>query len=102
MIDFPEGFGNRLVTEAAFASAGLEWRVSIEVPDIKNVAGFLRHGLGIAFLPAHLVPPDPGLRAIPVAHPAMNWTFALATARARPVSAAARALISLIEEVSPS
>lgn len=96
MIDFPEGFGNRLVTEAAFASAGLEQRVSIEVPDIKNIAGFLHHGLGIAFLPAHLVPEDPDLCAVPVDHPAMNWRLALATAKARPVSAAARALISLL------
>lgn len=97
-IDFPEGFGNRLVTEAAFASEGLEQQVSIEVPDIRSVAGFLRHGLGVAFLPAHLVPAGADLHAIPVEHPQMTWNLALATAKARPASAAARALISLIDE----
>jgi DNA-binding transcriptional LysR family regulator len=98
MIDFPEGFGNRLITEAAFAAAGLEQRVSIEVPNINIVSGFVRHGLGIAFLPAHLVPDEGDLRAIPVDGPEMTWDFALATAKARPPSAAARALISLVDE----
>jgi DNA-binding transcriptional LysR family regulator len=98
MIDFPAGFGNRLTTEAAFAAAGLEQQVSVEVPDIRSVTGFVRNGLGIAFLPAHLIPEAEGVCTIPVDHPKMTWPFAVATAKHRPLSAAAKALLSLIDE----
>src|SRR6185437_3627909 len=50
-VDFPPGYGNRIVVDRAFAAAGVGRRVAIEMIDIGTAADFVRAGLGIAILP---------------------------------------------------
>jgi DNA-binding transcriptional LysR family regulator len=41
-VDFPAGYGNRTVVDRAFAAAGVDRHVSLEVVDISTGAGFVR------------------------------------------------------------
>ena len=100
-IDSPVGYGNRAVTDRAFAAAGLSRRVTIEIPDIATGADHVRHGLGIALLPRFAVADADGVRMVTVTDADLNWTASLATPVDRPVGAAARALISLTAEFLP-
>ncbi|GGO31711.1 LysR family transcriptional regulator [Micromonospora parathelypteridis] len=100
-IDSPVGFGNRAVTDRAFATAGLSRRVAIEIPDIATGADHVRHGLGIALLPRFVVADTKGVRALTVTDADLDWTLSLAIPLGRPVGAAARALINLTAEFLP-
>ncbi|MFG1866952.1 LysR family transcriptional regulator [Micromonospora arborensis] len=100
-IDSPVGYGNRAVTDRAFATAGLSRRVAIEIPDIATGADHVRHGLGIALLPRFVVADTEGVRTLTVTDADLDWTLSLAIPLGRPVGAAARALISLTEEFLP-
>ena len=69
--DGPPSFGTRIAVDRAFAAAGLQRRVALEVNDIATLVDFVRHGLAAAFLPPSLVRrrarhharPDPPPRA---------------------------------------
>ncbi|BDI22170.1 LysR family transcriptional regulator [Herbiconiux sp. L3-i23] len=50
-VDTPEGFGNRVVLERAFAASGLRRSVSTEAPDLGQIPRFVAAGLGIAVIP---------------------------------------------------
>ncbi|MBM0277313.1 LysR family transcriptional regulator [Micromonospora tarensis] len=100
-IDSPVGYGNRAVTDRAFATAGLSRRVTIEIPDIATGADHIRHGLGIALLPRFVVANAEGVRTLTVTDAELDWTLSLATPVDRPVGAAARALIALTREFLP-
>lgn len=97
-IDFPLGYGNRSVTDRAFATAGLERQVAVEIADIAAGASYVRHGLGIALLPRFIIEPAADLRRITVAAADLRWPLSLAVPQARYLSAAVRALVSLIDE----
>lgn len=99
-IDFPVGYGNRAVVDQAFAAAGVARRVRLEVADLSEAAGFVRHGLGLAFLPSFVAPTAPrdqDLLVLPVANTAMTWKLSIASARARRPSAAVRAMLRLLD-----
>lgn len=91
-IDSPAGYGNRAAADAAFAAAGLERRVTVEVADIGTVAGYVRHGLGVAVVPRFTAAAAPDLPAVPLAL-APRWPLALAMPRDRRPSAATAALV---------
>ncbi|WP_433239795.1 LysR substrate-binding domain-containing protein [Streptosporangium sp. CA-135522] len=97
-IDFPVGYGNRGVVDQAFAAAGLERQVALEVVDIGVGAQFVRHGSGVAFLPEFAAPKGPDLRVLHVSDHVLRWTLAVATSSTRRPSAAVRALLALVEE----
>ncbi|WP_377273681.1 LysR family transcriptional regulator [Peterkaempfera sp. SMS 1(5)a] len=96
-VDFPPGYGNREVVDRAFAAAGLDRRVALEVPDITVGASLVRHGLGVAFLPVFAVPQTAELRMLSVRGPALRWSIHLGTPSARRPSAAVRALVALVD-----
>ncbi|MCG5470417.1 LysR family transcriptional regulator [Micromonospora sp. LAH09] len=100
-IDSPVGYGNRAVTDRAFATAGLSRRVTIEIPDIATGADHIRHGLGIALLPRFVVADADGVSTLTVTDADLDWTLSLAIPVDRPVGAAARALIDLTAEFLP-
>ncbi|MET7669731.1 LysR family transcriptional regulator [Micromonospora luteifusca] len=100
-IDSPVGYGNRAVTDRAFATAGLSRRVAIEIPDIATGAEHVRHGLGIALLPRFVVAGAEGVRTLTVTGADLDWTLSLAIPVGRPVGAAARALIGLTADFLP-
>ncbi|MGV9213913.1 LysR family transcriptional regulator [Micromonospora sp. RB23] len=100
-IDSPIGYGNRAVTDRAFATAGLSRRVTIEIPDIATGVDYVRHGLGIALLPRFVVADAPGVRTLTVTDVDLDWIASLATPVDRPLGVAARALIALTGEFLP-
>lgn len=97
-VDFPSGYGNRAVTDRAFAAAGLPRHVAIEITAIGTGADFVRHGLGIALLPRGSTGSDDGLVALPVTGADLDWPISLATPGNRTLSAAARAFERLVDQ----
>ncbi|ETK37475.1 LysR family transcriptional regulator [Microbispora sp. ATCC PTA-5024] len=96
-IDFPPGYGNRTVVDRAFAAAGVERRVRLEVADIGTGSAYVRHGLGVAFLPEFVAPHDPDLRVLRTAGVTLTWSLSVATSATRRPSAAVRALLDLVD-----
>lgn len=94
-VDFPAGFGNRVVVDALFAQAGLERRVALEVTDIAAGADLVRHGLGIAFLPDFLTDGQDGLHPLELAEGSPDLVVSVVTVRRRRLSAAGCALVEL-------
>ncbi|GAA2626982.1 LysR family transcriptional regulator [Paractinoplanes durhamensis] len=99
-VDFPEGYGNRVVVDRAFAAAGIRRRVGVEVIDIGSGASFVREGLGIAVLPPFAVPDRRGLILKSVTGADLDWPLGVAVSAVRAPSAAARALLALIGETA--
>jgi DNA-binding transcriptional LysR family regulator len=91
--DFPPGWGNRAVADRAFAAAGLDRQVPFEAADFAAAAGLIRHGLGIAFLPASVAAAQPGMGTIELSGPPLIWSIFVATPLHRRTSAAARAFL---------
>ena len=90
-VDFPLGYGNRVVTDRAFAAAGLDRHVTIEIADITAGTDFVRHGLGVALLPRVVLVPDEELSVVRVTGADLDWPISLATASGRVPGSAARA-----------
>ena len=97
-VDFPLGYGNRVVVDRAFAAAGIRRHVAIEVIDIGGGTNFVREGLGVAILPPFAVRDRSGLIVKRVTGVDLQWPLGVATSAVRAPSAAARALIALIDE----
>ena len=97
-IDSPVGYGNRAVADRAFEAAGLRRNVSIEISDIATGAAYVRHGLGVALLPRFVLTGVHDVRVKAVTGADLNWPLSVATPSDRPLSAAASALIGLVEE----
>ena len=96
-IDFPMGYGNRLIVDAAFARLGLERSVSVEVTDVTDAAAYVRHGLGVSLVPRWPATiSDAEVRAIVVHQPDLPWVLSVGVSSARTRSAAALALLDLI------
>ncbi|GAB3932904.1 hypothetical protein GCM10027614_02910 [Micromonospora vulcania] len=100
-IDSPVGYGNRAVTDRAFAATGLSRRVTIEISDIATGADHVRHGLGIALLPRFVLGDAEGVTTLTVTGAELDWALSLATPTDRPASTAASALINLTREFLP-
>ncbi|HEX7162739.1 MAG TPA: LysR substrate-binding domain-containing protein [Trebonia sp.] len=96
-VDFPAGFGNRTVADRAFAEAGLTRRVAVEINNIADSADYVRHGLGIALVPRFIIPERDDLARVTVTGADLTWPMSLAVPAARAPSAAARALLAMIE-----
>ena len=101
-IDSPPGFGNRLLVDQAFAAAGVEREVTLEIADIGMAASFIRAGLGIGFLSHFLVKENAGLDTVQIADQELRWKLSVATTATRRPSAATEAFLSLLNERYPS
>ncbi|MFI5757725.1 LysR family transcriptional regulator [Streptomyces sp. NPDC051569] len=98
-IDSPPGYGNRALVDREIEAAGLVRNVAVEVSDVSTAAAYVRHGLGVAVMPAFAVPrDDPGLRVLPLEDGQPHWSLSVATATDRRPSAALTALLSLVED----
>ncbi|MFF4903168.1 LysR family transcriptional regulator [Streptomyces sp. NPDC001068] len=101
-IDSPAGFGNRELVDRAFSAAALDRRVLLETTDIATTTSFVRHGLGVAFLPSFMVDPVPdGLAVLTPADAAMSWSLYLATADRRRTPATVKALLRIVDTELP-
>lgn len=92
-IDFPGGFGTRLIVDESFREAGIRRAVPLEAATFDLAAGLVRHGLGVAFLPASAARAYTDLHPLDIKDVALTWTISVATSATRPLSAAARALL---------
>lgn len=99
-VDAPPGYGTRIVVDNAFAAAGVERTVTLEVADIGTAAAYIRNGLGIGFLSWSILDDidDDGLVTVPVSDQSLSWRLYVTTSATRSPSSAVRALLSLIEE----
>lgn len=97
-IDFPVGYGNRSVTDRAFAAAGVARHVTIEITDLAQCADFVSNDLGVALLPRFAITERPGISTSRVTGADLTWPMALATSTHRTPSAAARALAALVDD----
>ena len=68
-VDFPVGWGSRLVVDGAFVSAGLGRRVPFEVNDVATLLDLVEAGLGIAVVPAAVAAVRPGLATVGLSPP---------------------------------
>jgi DNA-binding transcriptional LysR family regulator len=72
--------------------------VSIEITNGATSAAYVQHGLGVALLPDFVAPSSKNFARLPVTDADLRWSFALATPETRRGSAAARALLKLVEQ----
>jgi DNA-binding transcriptional LysR family regulator len=96
-VDFPPGFANRAVVDQAFAAARVERRIAVEVGGVERAAEFVRHGVGIAIIPAFAVRGDGAVRMLQVKDQRLEWSLHLAAPRKRRPTAALRALAGLVD-----
>jgi DNA-binding transcriptional LysR family regulator len=93
-VDSPDGFGNRVVIERAFAEAGITRVVSTVVSDLGEIPRFVAADLGVAVVPALGLTPPAGTVAVPLVDPDVAWSLSVAS-RANP-SPAVSALLGLL------
>lgn len=66
-VDFPARSAGRIQTDQAFRNLSLDRDVVIEATSVDQFVAFIRHGLGIAMLPAGSLPSDGSIIPIEVA-----------------------------------
>ncbi|WP_127504070.1 LysR family transcriptional regulator [Actinoplanes solisilvae] len=98
-VDFPAGYGNRMVVDKAFAEAGVQRQVVIEVTNIASGASYVREGLGVAILPPSIAADDDRTELVvkDIADAELDWPVGVAVPALRRPSAATRALLALID-----
>ena len=102
-VDGPPGYGNRAVVDRAFAAAGVQRTIALEVADIGTTATHIRNGIGIGFLSRFILDEigDAGLATVRISDHDICWRLYVAMSAVRPTGAATRAVFSLIEEMIP-
>ncbi|MGD1109549.1 MAG: LysR substrate-binding domain-containing protein [Mycobacterium sp.] len=102
-VDSPPGYGTRTVIDNAFAAAGIDRTVTVEVADLGTAATYIRNGLGIGLLTWTILEDidDSGLATVRIADYDFEWRLFVTTTALRPPSAATWALLALIEERLP-
>ncbi|MCU1676455.1 MAG: putative LysR-family transcriptional regulator [Frankiales bacterium] len=99
-VDFPAGYGNRTVADTAFAAAGINRHVVIEITDIATGAAFVAEGLGIALLPRFIIPARADVRTLRISGADLSWPLSVATSTERRLPAAATAFLDLLDRAS--
>lgn len=94
-VDFPAGWGIRTAVDHAFAAAGVNRRVTIEVGDVNTCLQLISAGLGVALLPRSLWHADGRLQTRRLAS-RLTWRVVMAVPSNRPTRAAARAIAELV------
>ena len=77
-VDSPAGFGHRVLSDRAFAAAGVARSVRTEIADLPSLGAYVAAGLGVAVVPVSLVEPQEGVTTVPLSAP-FSWEVALAT-----------------------
>jgi DNA-binding transcriptional LysR family regulator len=97
-VDTPPGWGNRVLVDRAFAAAGVERRVTVEVAHLNAVPDYVHQGLGIALVPDFDLVLAHDVHPITVSGVDLRWTLSLATSATRRSSAAVRALLAMVDQ----
>lgn len=77
--DFLPGASSRTLTRRAFAAAGLDYRVELEVNDVHTLLDLIGEDLAIAVVPTSIARKRPDLVATPISTPVPDWTVCVAT-----------------------
>jgi DNA-binding transcriptional LysR family regulator len=96
-VEFPSGWGTRILIDAQLARLGLTRTVSIEVSDVVAAGELVRAGFGMAFLPRSVIKRQPGLVVRPV-HPSPRLELNMVTPSPSRLNAASRALAARVQE----
>ena len=100
-VDWHPDWGARRLTDAAFAAGGTHRRVALEVYDVHTLIDLVRHGLGIAAVPAPIARKKEAatLSAVPIKGPGeRSWEVSVALPEGDRPSPAARKLLSYLEK----
>src|SRR3954468_16699398 len=100
--DGPQTWGTRIAVDRAFAAAGAERRVALEVNDTRTLVDFVCRGPAAAFLPPSFVRGAHGIALVPVRHHAPVFETFLAEPTTRRQSAAAAALLAVAKQAAPA
>ncbi|MDI5966131.1 LysR family transcriptional regulator [Streptantibioticus silvisoli] len=98
-VDFHGDWGARGVTDRAFAAAGVERRVDLEVNDVHTLLDLVGHGLGVAVVPRHFRAKEQAaaLRAVPLDGDQHLWQVSVALPDEDRTAPAARELLSYLD-----
>ncbi|MDF3298871.1 LysR family transcriptional regulator [Streptomyces tropicalis] len=99
-VDFADGSAARAQSDRAFAAVGLRREVAFEVSGVELMVRMVRHGLGIALLPAAFTAELHGLRCVPITDGPVR-VERLVWSRFTP-SPAASAFLALLDSGTPS
>lgn len=100
-VDFPPDWSIRQLGDRAFARAGLEREVELEVNDVHSLIDLVRHGLGIAIVPEAVARKDKaaGLAVRPLPGAAgIDWEVAVAVGAGERAGPAALELCRIARE----
>ncbi|MGH3310099.1 MAG: LysR family transcriptional regulator [Streptomyces sp.] len=100
LVDFQPDWGVRQLTDRAFAAAGVERLVALEVNDVHSLLELVEQGLGIAVVPRHFAgkPEASGLSAVPLAGgPQPVWEVSVALPAGDAAGPAARELCAYLD-----
>lgn len=99
-VDVPLGWGSRARVDQAFAAAGLDRSVVVQVGDVATVLQLVDAGTGVALLAPSSAPHDPERRWVDTS-PAPTFEVCLVVPRGRTTSAPARHLAALLRGEGP-
>lgn len=94
-VDFPTGWGGRMLVDEVFATARLRRQVRFEVGDAATLLDLVAEGLGMAIVPVNL-PTPPGVRYLPLRDHRPTFTISVALPEPHPATAASRVLLELV------
>jgi DNA-binding transcriptional LysR family regulator len=95
-IDFPEGWGNRMIVDAAFASAGAERAVQTEVVGFDMAIRLVERGFGVAFVAASAI--DDGMPGVCTVPTNLTWRMQIAHSAARKPTQAELAVVRALQK----
>ncbi|HEY2043301.1 MAG TPA: LysR family transcriptional regulator [Jatrophihabitans sp.] len=97
-VDFHPEWGARVISDRAFAAAGIEHPVTLEVNDVHTLLDLVAHGLGIALVPAPIAAKKAAkLPAIALRRSAAEyWQVSIAVPSGDAISLAAQALLGML------
>jgi DNA-binding transcriptional LysR family regulator len=97
-VDFPPGWGTRVTIDQAFAAAGFERSVEVEVADVTTYIELVRAGLGLGFLPQSMLGSGAANLDARVIPSIPHWDVVLAEPVSIPPTLAAKSFLELIDE----
>jgi DNA-binding transcriptional LysR family regulator len=97
-VDFHREWGARGISDRAFAAAGVDHRVTLEVNDVHTLLDLVAHGMGVALVPAPIAAKKAArLPAVPLRPGSVgSWQVAVAVPAADASSLAAEALLKML------
>ena len=100
-VEAPAGWGTRLVADQAFSNAHVNRSISVEVADIPTLVELVRAGLGIGMVPQSVARLSDRVEFVPL-DPPLEWEVALAVPTRRVASAATKAFLELVLDMTRS